>query len=153
MQFLSPIAALLGIELEELLEKLKSGAIAYGVAAAFGLIALAFLLVALNAWLTTLWGPIVAPLAIAVGALLLALVAYGLKAMADAAAHRRDLERQRTAEKTALVTTAAVTALPLLMRSDLMKRVGIPLGSALAAAYLLSKPTGPHADDAPEDDA
>jgi len=153
MQFLSPIAALLGIELEELLEKLKSGAIAYGVAAAFGLIALAFLLVALNAWLTTLWGPIVAPLAIAVGALLLALVAYGLKAMADAAAHRRALERQRTAEKTALVTTAAVTALPLLMRSDLMKRVGIPLGSALAAAYLLSKPTGPHADDAPDDDA
>ncbi|MBK8086079.1 MAG: hypothetical protein IPK28_20875 [Devosia sp.] len=61
MQFLSPIASLLGIEVEELMERLKSGAVAYGAVAAFALIAVAFLLVALNAWLTLLWGPIVAP--------------------------------------------------------------------------------------------
>lgn len=153
MQFLSPIASLLGIEVEELMERLKSGAVAYGAVAAFALIAVAFLLVALNAWLTLAWGPIVAPLLIAAGALLLALAAYALKAMADAAAHRRALERQRSAEKTALVTTAAVTALPLLMKSDLMRRVGIPLGGALAAAYLLSKPTGSHREEEPEEDA
>jgi len=148
MQFLLPIASLLGIEVEELVERFKQNAMAFSAVAIFVVIGAVFLLVALNAWLTTLWGPILAPLAIAGGALLIALVVYAVQAMNEAAAKRRELERERASEKTALVTTAAITALPLLLKSDLMRKVGIPLGGALAAAYLLSKPTGSRHHDA-----
>jgi fatty acid desaturase len=150
MQFLLPIASLLGIEVEELIERFKQNAMAFSAVALFVVIGAVFLLVALNAWLTTHWGPIFAPLAIAGAALLIALIVYAVQAMNEAAAKRRELERQRAADKTALVTTAAITALPMLLKSDLMRRVGIPLGGALAAAYLLAKPTGSRHRD-PED--
>lgn len=148
MQFLLPIASLLGIEVEELVERFKQNAMAFSAVAIFLVVGAVFLLVALNAWLATIWGPIIAPLAIAIAALLIGLVIYGIQAMNEAAAKRRELERQRSTEKTALVTTAAITALPMLLKSDLMRKVGIPIGGALAAAYLLSKPTGARHHDA-----
>ncbi len=153
MQFLLPIASLLGIEVEELVERFKQNAMAFSAVAVFLVIGAVFLLVALHAWLASLWGPIIAQLVIAIGALLIGLLVYGIQAMNEAAAKRRELERHRAAEKTALVTTAAITALPLLLKSDLMKRVGIPIGGALAAAYLLGKPTGSHRHDDAEDTA
>ena len=53
-----------------------------------------------------------------------------------------EAERRRNTETTALVTSAAISALPILFRSGLMKKVGIPVGSALAAVYLLTRNTG-----------
>jgi hypothetical protein len=55
---------------------------------------------------------------------------------------RKKCERRRSAETTALVTTATITALPLLLKSSLMKSIGLPLGAALAAFFVLSK-SGP----------
>jgi hypothetical protein len=57
---------------------------------------------------------------------------------------RREAERKRSAETTALVTSAAISAVPILLKSGLMKKVGIPVGGALAAAYLLSRNNSHH---------
>ena len=142
MHLLALAASVLGIEVDELLEHFKKNAMAWSAVALFALIGLAFLLVALNAWFTLMWGPIVAPLAIGAGAIVVALGFYVAIVITDSIAKRHAAQRRNAAEKTALVTTAALTALPLVMKSDLMRKVGIPIGGALAAAYLLSKPGG-----------
>lgn len=146
MHLLALAASVLGIEVDELLGHLKRNAIAFGAVALFALVGLTFLLVALNAWLTLLWGPILAPLVIAGAALVIAGAIWLTLAIVESIARKRATERRNAAEKTALVTTAALTALPLVMKSDLMRKVGIPIGGALAAAYLLSKPSGPRED-------
>lgn len=147
MHLLALAASVLGIEVDELLEHFKKNAMAWSAVALFALIGLAFLLVALNAWFTLMWGPIVAPLIIGAGAIVVALGIYAAIAITDSIAKRHAAQRRNAAEKTALVTTAALTALPLVMKSDLMKKIGIPIGGALAAAYLLSKPgSGSHGE-------
>ncbi len=146
MQLLVLAASVLGIEVDELLEHVKRNAMAWSAVALFALIGVAFLLVALQAWFTLMWGPIVAPLVIGGGGLVIAGGIWATVAITDGIAKRRAAERRNSAEKTALVTTAALTALPLVLKSDLMKKVGIPIGGALAAAYLLAKPTGSHND-------
>jgi hypothetical protein len=146
MHLLALAASVLGIEVDELLEHLKRNAMAWSAVAFFALIGVAFLLVALNAWLTVLWGPITAPLVIGAAGGLIALGIWAGLAISDRIARRRAAQRRSSAEKTALVTTAALTALPLVLKSDIMRKVGIPVGGALAAAYLLAKPTGSHPD-------
>ena len=144
MHLLALAASVLGIEVDELLEHFKRNAMAWSAVALFALIALVFVLVALNAWFTLMWGPIIAPLAIAAGALVISLGIYAAIAIIDSIAKKRAAQRRNAAEKTALVTTAALTALPLVMKSDLMRKIGIPIGGALAAAYFLSKPGNSH---------
>ena len=144
MHLLALAASVLGIEVDELLEHVKKNAMAWSAVALFALIALVFCLVALNVWFTLMWGPIIAPLLIAAGALVIALGIYAAIAIADSIAKKQAAQRRNAAEKTALVTTAALTALPLVLKSDLMKKVGIPIGGALAAAYLLAKPGSSH---------
>ena len=142
MHLLALAASVLGIEVDELLEHFKNNAMAWSAVALFALIGLAFLLVALHAWFALIWGPIVAPLVIGAGAIVVALGIYAAIAITDSIAKRRAAQRRNAAEKTALVTTAALTALPLVLKSDIMKKVGITIGGALAAAYLLAKPGG-----------
>jgi small neutral amino acid transporter SnatA (MarC family) len=142
MHLLLPLASILGIEVEDLLERFKQNAIAWSAIAFFALVGAVFLLVALHTamvdWLGSIWGP----LAIAGGALLIALAIYvGVRIAANIVAHR-EAQRRHSAEKTALVTTAAITAVPMLLKSPIMKTIGIPVGGALAALYLLSKPGG-----------
>lgn len=147
MHLLALAASVLGIEVDELLDHLKKNAMAWSTVALFALIGLAFLLVALHAWFALMWGPIVAPLLIGTGAIVVAFGCYAAIAITDSIARRHATQRRNSAEKTALVTTAALTALPLVMKSDLMKKVGVPIGGALAAAYLLAKPSGGSHDD------
>jgi len=148
MGFLLPIASLLGIEVEELLDRVKKNAIAWSAVAIFALIGLSFILVAIANAATLAWGPIVGPLVVALIAILVAVVIWATMAILEGIEKRKALERRHSQEKTALVTTAALTALPMLLQSPLMRKVGIPVGGALAAAFLLSKSNGHrHADD------
>lgn len=142
MHLLLPLASILGIEVEDLLARFRQNAIAWMAIALFAVIGLAFVLVALHtasvAWLGPVWGP----LAIAGGAFVVALAIFiGIRIAAGIVA-RREAQRRHSAEKTALVTTAALTAVPMLLKSPLMKQIGLPVGGALAALYLLSKPGG-----------
>jgi hypothetical protein len=38
-----------------------------------------------------------------------------------------------------MITTAAITAAPMLLKSPLLRTIGIPIGGALAAAYFLTR--------------
>jgi hypothetical protein len=146
---LYPIASLLGIEAGELIERAKKNGVLWGAIAFFALVAIAFLLVGVNAALTAWVGPIWAPLIIAASAAVIALAIYIAARITAEIAHKKEVQRRRSAETTALVTTAAVTAVPLLLKSPLMKKVGLPLGGALAALFLLSKssPNRPTSDE------
>ncbi len=147
MHFLLPLASILGIEADELIGRIRKNAIAWSAVTLFALIGLAFILVALANAATLAWGPIVGPLVIALAAILIAVAIWATMAIVEGIAKRRAAEKRHAQEKTALVTTAALTALPLLLQSSLMRKVGIPVGGALAAAFLLSKPGGHRSDD------
>ncbi len=146
---LYPIASLLGIEAGEVVERMKKNAGLWGAIAVFALIALVFLLVAAHAGLTLWVGPVWAPLIIAGGAAVVALTLYAVSRVTAEIAHKKEVERRRSAETTAMVTTATLTALPLLLKSPLVRSVGLPLGAALAAFLVLSK-SGPKAGDGPK---
>ena len=146
MHLLLPLASILGIEVEDILDRFKQNAIAWTAIAFFALVGVVFLLVALYTGMVGWLGPILGPLAIAGGALVVALAIFiGIRVAAGIVA-RREAQRRHSAEKTALVTTAALTAVPMLLKSPLMKQIGLPVGGALAALYLLSKQGG-HRDD------
>jgi hypothetical protein len=147
MHLLLPLASILGIEVEDLLERFKQNALAWSAIAFFALVGVVFLLVALYTGMVDWLGPIWAPLAIAGGALVIALGIYiGIRVSANIVA-QREAQRRHSAEKTALVTTAAITALPMLLKMPIMKQIGLPVGGALAALYLLSKSGGHRQDD------
>ena len=140
MHVLALAASVLGIEVDELLAHFKKNAMAWAAVALFALIGLIFFLVAINAWFTLLWGPIVAPLVIAAAGFVLAAIVWASMAFTESVARKRAAQRRNAAEKTALVTTAALSAVPLLLKSPLLRKIGIPVGGALAAAYFLTKP-------------
>ncbi len=146
MHLLLPLASILGIEVEDLLNRFKKNAAAWMAIAFFALIGVVFLLVALYTGLVSWLGPIWGPLAIAGGALVVALTIFIAIRISASIIARREAQRRHSAEKTALVTTAAITAVPMLLKSPIMKQIGLPIGGALAALYLLSKPGG-HKDD------
>ena len=146
MQFLLPLASILGIEVDELMDRVKKNAIAWSAVALFALIGVAFVLVAVNNAATLAWGPIVGPLVVALVAIAVAVGIWIVMAVVESIARRKALERRHAQEKTALVTTAALTALPLVLQSPLMRKVGIPIGGALAAAFLLTRSNGHHHD-------
>jgi fatty acid desaturase len=139
LSLLYSIASLLGIEAGEIIERAKTNGILWGAIALFAAIALVFLLVAANTALTLWVGPIWAPLMIAGAAAVIAISVYIVSRVTAEIAHDREVKRRRSAETTALVTTATVTAIPLLLKSPLMRTIGLPLGGALAAMFVLSK--------------
>jgi len=136
---LGPLLSLLGIEAASITANAKRQAIVWGAIGALGLIFVIFLLVAANTALAYLVGPVVAPLIIAVVAAVVGLAVYLIAHLQDGIAARRKAEEQKSAEMTALVTTAIITAIPLILRSSLVKEIGIPAGAALASALLMKK--------------
>lgn len=139
MQLLAALASILGIEVNQLLDRLRKDAVAWAAIGLSGIIALAFLLVAAHAALAGWIGPIWAPLLIAGVALAIALVILAVMRITDGVAAREEAQRRHAAETTAVATTAAMAALPTLLKSPLVRNVGLPLGGALAAMYFLSR--------------
>ena len=135
LAILAPLASLLGLELAGLQARLKRQAVLWGILAVLGLIASAFVLVAINAALTYSFGPVVAPLIVAGAAVFIALVVFLVFHLRETIEAKREAERKHGAEVTALITTAAITAIPLLLPT--LKKVGVPAGGALAAALSL----------------
>jgi drug/metabolite transporter (DMT)-like permease len=135
LALLGPLGALLGIEAASIKERVKRQAVLWAAIGVLGIIAVTFILLAINTALTYAVGPIVAPLIIAGAALLVGVVVYGIFHLRDTMEEHRDAERKRSAEMTALITTAAITAIPLILPT--LKKVGVPTASAAAALYSL----------------
>ncbi len=134
MRLIAPLlAAVAGIELEGLTDEIKRRLLLAAILALCGAVAGVFLLVALHVVLADLWGPALAALAIAGGALVIALIAYLVGQVGSREYRRRETENRRRREANALVTTAALGALPALLRS----RFALPV--AAVGAYLLMR--------------
>jgi NADH:ubiquinone oxidoreductase subunit 6 (subunit J) len=135
MNMLGPLAGLLGIEVEAITDRAKKLAIVYSVIALFLLIGCAFLIAAGFFALTIEVGPIYAALILGGGFLVLALAVFLGAQIGEGNRKRRVAERRRSSETGAFVTTAALTALPVLLRSPLIRTLGLP--AAALAAFLL----------------
>lgn len=135
MGLLGPLASLFGIETEALLQRLKESAVAVAAIGLFVLIALTFLLVAAYTALTWWVGPLWSPLIIAAAALIIALILYIALRVQMAAQKRRRDEQKREVETTALIASSALSVLPELLHSSLVRNIGLPI--ALYAAFLL----------------
>src|SRR5690349_15913835 len=109
---LPQLAALLGIEVDAITERAKRLLVAYAIISLFGVVALVFLLVAGFLALADWLGPIYAALIFAAAFLLLALATYLGTRIGEGERKRREAERRRANQTSALVTTAAMTALP-----------------------------------------
>ena len=141
---LGPLLSLLGIEAASITANAKRQAIVWGTICALGVIFVSFMLIAANSALTYAVGPVVAPLIIAVAAAVIGLAIYLVAHLQDGIAARRKAEQQKSAEMTALVTTAIITAVPLILRSPLFKEIGLPAGAALASALMMRKSDDRH---------
>lgn len=136
---MGPLLALLGIEAQSITANVKRQTIVWGLIGAMGLVFAAFVLVAINTALAYAVGPVIAPLIIAVVAALVGLAVFLVAHIQDGIVAKRDAEKKKSAEMTALVTTAIITAVPLILRSPLFREIGLPAGAALASALLLKK--------------
>ena len=146
LSVLGPLLSLLGLETGAITAKIRRQAIAWGL---IGLLALAFVVLMLdaaNSALSQLYGPVVAPLILALAAAVMALVVYLVARVQDGIAAKREAERRRRAETSATITSAVLNGVPILLQSRLMRQVGIPLGAAVAAALLIRN-TGPRRPD------
>jgi hypothetical protein len=139
LAMLAPLLSLIGLEADELKQRFKREALIWGLVAGMGLVAISFLLVALYNALSSAMGPIVAPLIIAAVALIVAIGVFLVGRLVESAEAKRAAEKKRNSDVAALITTAAITAIPLLLRSPLMRDIGIPAGAALASALWFRK--------------
>ncbi len=136
MGLIAPLAALLGFEVEDLVARAKASALTYGLIGAFLALAVGFLLAAGYMVLADAVGPVVAALIIAGVFLVLALAVYLGSLIGKGRRQREVAERRRASETGAFLTTAALTALPLLTRSPMLLRLGLP-AAAIAAIALM----------------
>lgn len=139
MQFLVPLAGLLGIEIETLTDRLKQAVILNVVMAVLAMIGVSFLLVAGFFALADLVGPVYAGLILAGIFLVLALGVFISIKVAEGQRRRQLVEKRRSSETSALVTSAALTALPVLLKSPLVRTLGLPAAAIAAFLVLRSK--------------
>jgi hypothetical protein len=134
MGLIAPIAALLGLEAGSLVDRARTTAITLGLIIVFGMVAAGFLLAAIFMALADLYSPIISALILAGIFLLLAGGVYLSMKAGDARRRREVAERRKTTQTGSLLTTAAFSALPMLVRAPLLIKIGLP---AAAAAFAI----------------
>ncbi|WIY51943.1 hypothetical protein O9Z70_10670 [Devosia sp. YIM 151766] len=136
MGLLGPLTALFGLELKSVAARARAAAILYGLMALFLLAAAIFLVLAAYLALADLFSPIIAALILSGAFLLLTLAIYA-GTLIGRGRHRQEVaEQRRASESGAFVTTAALTALPMLLRSPAIIRFGLPAAAVVAFALL-----------------
>lgn len=132
------LASFIATDVAAMKRKLRRNAILYGVAFILFLTTYVLLVAALAVHLGTLWGMPVALLVVAGGALLLGLVLMACVAIANSAQERRRREAAAANSNKALAITAAVSALPLLLKSKPL----LLMAAAGGLGFLAMKGTG-----------
>jgi uncharacterized membrane protein len=126
MNFLAPLAALLGIEVESITERVRAAIIINVIMALLGFVGTSFLIAAGFFALAETFGVIYAALILAAVFLVLALTAYLGKAIVENRNRRRQAEKRRSTEASAFLTTATLTALPVVLRSPTLRTLAVP---------------------------
>lgn len=136
MEFWGAISALTRSELERVLVRLRKNAVWIGIIAFLLLTAFVAFVVAADLALATLLGPIYAPLVIGGIALFIALVAWLGVSIANTRRRRLEQQKHRRNEISAALASAALSGLPELLKSPVVRKFGIPAG-VLALIVLL----------------
>jgi len=136
---LMPLAGLLGLEVEEIGHRVKGLAIVYALILVSAVIGFGFLIAAGYIALSDALGPLYAALILAGSFLALALAVYIGMSIGENRRRKRLAERRRSSDTGAFLTTAALTALPLLARSPMLVRLGIPAAALTVLALLREK--------------
>ncbi len=145
MHLLVPLAALFGIEVEAITHKIRNTIIINAVMIGLALVGAVFLVVAGFLALAELYGAIYAALIMAAVFLVLALAVY-LGARIGEGRHRREVAtKRRSTETSAFVTTAALTALPMVLKSPMGRALALP--AAAIAAYFMVRNSGDPKDE------
>lgn len=111
------LASFIATDVAAMKRKFRRNAILYGIALVLFLTTYVLLVTALAVYLGTLWGTLAALLVAAGGAFLLGLIILACVAIANSAEEKRRREAAAANSNKALAVTAAVSALPILMRS------------------------------------
>ena len=135
----APLLALLGIEASSVTERIRRQAMLWGLIAVLGVIFIACLLVAAHAALVDAFGPIIAPLIMAIAAGVLAVIVYLVSNLQSASAARKEAERQRVLEANAQLAVSMASLLPGLLKSSLLREIALPAGALLAGVLFLRK--------------
>lgn len=139
MGLIAPLAALLGLEVENIADKAKAAAIVYGLLGLFSTIAIVFLLVAAYLALADLFNPVIAALLLA-GLFVLLAVALLLGAQIGKNQQKRKVaQRRRSSETGAFITTAALTAVPMILRAPMAAKLALPAAIIGALALLRNR--------------
>jgi hypothetical protein len=136
MGLIAPLAALFGLELEDVAARAKAAAILYGLMGLFLLAGVIFLTIAGYIALADLFSPLIAALILSGVFLLLALALYLGTLLSKGRQRRALVERRRSSESSAFLTTAALTALPVFLKSPLIVKLGLPAAAITAIALL-----------------
>lgn len=139
LSLLMPLAGLLGLEIEGLSQRVKGLAIVYALILVCAVIGFGFLITAGYIALSDAIGPLTAALILAGSFLALALIVYIGLAISESRRRKRIAERRRASDAGAFLTTAALTALPLLTRSPMLVRLGIPAAALTVLALMRDK--------------
>jgi ABC-type Na+ efflux pump permease subunit len=111
------LASLAAMDVAAFTRRLRRNAILYALVLLFLLTAYGLLVAALAVYLAGIWGTPMALLAVAGGALVLAFAVYVGVVIANGAEQRRKRDAAASNSSKALMMTAALTALPLLVKS------------------------------------
>jgi hypothetical protein len=142
MHLLVPLAALLGIEVESITARIRNTIIVNVVMLGLAMIGGVFLLVAGFLALTDLYGGIYAALILGGVFLVLALAVYLGTRIGENRNRRLAAEKRKSTETSAFVTTAALTALPVVLKSPLGRAIALP-AAAIGAYFLMRKNSEP----------
>lgn len=111
------LASLAAVDLAAFTQRLKRNAVFYAFALVFLLTGYVAAVAAMAVFLASVWGPAMALVAIASGAFLLAIVMFTIVLILNSSEQRRKREAAAASGSRALMATAAITALPLLLKS------------------------------------
>ncbi len=136
MGLIAPLAALFGLELENVAARAKAAAILYGLMGLFLFAAAVFLTLAGYIALADQFSPLAAALILSGIFLLLALAVYLGTLLSKGRERRALVERRRSSESSAFLTTAALTALPVFLKSPMIVKLGLPAAAITALALL-----------------
>jgi uncharacterized membrane protein len=134
MNLFASLAALIGIEIHSITERAKNAAILYALTVVFGVTALGFGIGAAYMATAGALGGLYAALIFAIAFLVLALITWAVIKIGEGQHQAKKFSRKKSSETGALVTTAALTALPILLKSPLVRTLGLP--AAAVAGYL-----------------
>jgi hypothetical protein len=145
----SLISALASGEAMAALQRARTTAILYGLAAVLALCGVGFLIGAAYIWLAARYGPLATSLGFGVGFLVIAGLILAIHKLTTSMRSRRRA-RRRQADMTALGVTAALALLPALARSK--AGLGAVIAPALAVvAYAIYRENAKPPKQGPED--